>query len=135
MEKLNENDKIFKQEHKIASIDYEVSDETGNAILKLCKNNDLSLYVYFLNCFTGLIYSYTGSSSMHILMPDINGKTGCAELSILINPENSLKQNLLDVAASVSRIMENEDVYDEYTIAEDKRFLKNTCAIVHFLKI
>ena len=126
MEKLNENDKIFKQEHKIASIDYEVSDETGNAILKLCKNNDLSLYVYFLNCFTGLIYSYTGSSSMHILMPDINGKTGCAELSILINPENSLKQNLLDVAASVSRIMENEDVYDEYTIAEDKRFLMSS---------
>lgn len=73
-------------------------------IKKICRNNELSIYIYVLSCFGGLIYLNTKYSNFKFFIPYLREHSKITSLDISIKSGQSVKNSILQISSQISKL-------------------------------
>src|SRR5579859_1096439 len=104
-----------RMEHPI-QFQHRLASSTADKVLSLCRNNDLSVYIYLVTAYGILLNKYTDARHLSIgtalfhkgLNSGPDGYEGLLPLVVPINKEDSFKQQLVESRQAVLAAVKNQ---------------------------
>ena len=100
-------------DQKEIQIEYELEEEDAKKVIKLCKDSDMTIYVYMLSVLESFLYQYTSKSDLYVTSPVLeNENQKIPNTHILIrnhvSGSQTFKEVLLTTRNAVSDAYKNQ---------------------------